>query len=410
MMAHTTFLLFLAPIALRRAGGGAEASFVFAASALAMLVAVVPAGWVADRHPRRQVMHAGLVLLSACFLSLILPMAGTNGILLASILAGAGLALLVVPFFAYVADVLDASALPRAYGMVGTLAVLGAAGGPLAGAAIFHLAPDEGAGIAMMAWGLALLCLLAGWLTVALPHATRAVSLAEPTAPIGRAPLRTLVGFSLLFGFIGLSFGLTLPYFALYFLGHEGLTNEAWGILLGVGTAASALALLGAGKFGTRYTTSRFLIGSQGAAAVAALAFIFPLPAGILAAAYVGRTFFAGAYSPIVNASLMEQMPPSARGRAHGWTSLAWNVGWGIGALAGAGILAKYGGILFTLGALAGLVGTLLSVTMIRSQAQGAGKPGNASSIPLRETPSHLPHTERSADAAPGGIPGLGGP
>src|SRR5436309_497635 len=103
-----TFAYYLAPIALREIGVRDHAAWVFSGLAVAMMLTVLPAGWLADRVPRRRVFAAGLVLQALVMVPLLIQPT-LSGILLGTALTGIGLGLSLVSFNSYVADLLAAS-------------------------------------------------------------------------------------------------------------------------------------------------------------------------------------------------------------------------------------------------------------------------------------------------------------
>lgn len=364
--AQNTYLFFVAPIAIAQRGASSWGPLVFAGSALATMLAVVPAGKLADRHPRRRVMRAGLTLLGLAYVPVLLDTGGgARGEVIASLLSGTGLALLTVSFNSYVADLLAASDMSSAYGRAGAVAILGSASGPFVGALVFHLAPKPSLGLLACCVLFALVGFAGALLSLALPTQARLVPddiMAQGTTA-RRSPVLAV---SFFYVFVGASFGLTMPYFAQYFLGPLALSAEAWGYLLAAGTVASASAFLVAGATGRRFSASPILLGGQALGALVALAFLFPVAAPVLGAAYVARTFVVNGFSPLVNALLMSRVSPSGRGVAQGWASFAWNAGWAAGALVGGSLLARWGGGTFVAGGALGLLGALVGVTLLR--------------------------------------------
>ncbi|MFA5862158.1 MAG: MFS transporter [Candidatus Thermoplasmatota archaeon] len=361
--AQNTYLFFVAPIALAQHGAQTWGPLVFAGSALATMLAVVPAGQLADRYPRRRVMRAGLALLALAYVPVLLDASAPRGEIIASILSGTGLALLIVSFNSYVADLLAASEMSSAYGRAGAVAILGSASGPFVGALVFHLAPTP-------AIGLVVCCVLFGLagvggmlLSLALPTQARLAADDVPARPAAKSPVLAV---SFLYVLVGVSFGLTTPYFAQYFLEWLSFSPESWGYLLAAGTVASAGAFLVSGALGRRFPMTKLLLGGQALAALATLPFLLPLAAVALGATYVARTFLANGFSPLINALMMSRVPASRRGVAQGWTSAAWNAGWAVGALAGGALLARWGGGAFVAGGTIGLIGAVVGVTMLR--------------------------------------------
>lgn len=378
MTAHTTFIFYLAPVALRAGEVAGRDAWVFSGTALATVLAVLPAGRLADAWPRRRVLRIGMALLALSYAPLLVdPTLG--GILLATALTGTGLAFLFVSFTSYVADLLAQSEASGAFGLSGALAILASALGPFAASLVFRVMPDDLVAIKANALLFGLAAALGALVTLLLPRAPRtranATTLAPPDASApGREALRAALPIGVLYVLMGAGYGMMLPYYAVYFLDHVRLGSEEWGYLLAAATVAGALGSIVAGRLGRRAPHATML-GTQGAHVALNLAFAFPLAGWLLGAAYVARNLPATGVAPIANALLMGRAGAGTRGRAQAYASLAWNVGWTLGAAAGGILLARLGGLLFPLAALMGLAGTLLAVLQLR-RARSPAPPG----------------------------------
>lgn len=363
MTAHTTFIFYLAPVALRAGGVAGRDAWVFSGTALATILAVLPAGRLADAWPRRRVLRIGMGLLALSYAPLLLdPTFG--GVLLATALTGTGLAFLFVSFTSYVADLLAQREASGAFGVSGALAILASALGPFAASLVFRASPGELAALKVNAVLFGLAALAGALVTLRLPQAPRLVTGA---ARGGKAPgaLQAAGPIVLLYLLMGAGYGMMLPYYAVYFLDHVRLDNEQWGYLLAAATVAGALGSVVAGRLGRRDPHAT-MVGTQLVHAALNLAFAFPLAAWLLGAAYVARNLAATGVAPIANALLMARAGEATRGRAQAVASLAWNVGWAAGAAGGGLLLARYGGLVFPLAALLGLAGAVLSVAQLR--------------------------------------------
>lgn len=357
MTAHTTYMYYLAPIALRAAGIEGRDSVIFAAIAIAMGAIVVPAGRLADRIPRRYVMRLGLFLLSLAYLPLLLPITFA-GVLAGTLSTGFGLAFLFVSFQSYVADLLRHEERGAAYGRAGALSVLASALGPFLAALVFRALSDEMLGLRVNGVLFGLSGVLGIALTTTLPS-VRAVR--PPPQERGRwhEAARAAGPVALVYVLMGAGYGMTAPYFTVYFLDHLRWENDAWGYLLAAGTLASSLGSFAAGEASRR--VSPISVSVLGQALLLASSTLFLLPfAALYAVAFLGRSAFAATTAPSMNALLMQRARPARRAEASGYTSLAWNAGWATGAALGGAVLAARGGALFPIGgalALAGVAG-----------------------------------------------------
>lgn len=366
--AHTTFTYYLVPLALRAAGILGRDAFVFAGVAVAMGALVVPAGRLADRVPRRRVLRAGVALLGLAFATL-LPPPSLAWILLGTALTGAGLAFLFVSFNSYVADLLAGSARSAAYGRTTALSILGGALGPILAALVLRQA---GAGLPGIRWcaalfGIATLAAVA--LTWGLPSAR------EPRAGVvrPRPDLRAVGPVMTLYVLMGAGYGMTTPYFAVFFLDHVRLAGETWGYALGAATALSALGSFAAGRVAARARPAAIALAGQAGVLASSVAFLAPLSAASLAGAYLARSAFASTTVPMVSTTLMERVSPEVRAESQGYSSLAWNVGWMVGAGTGAALLARVGGGVFPMGSALAFAGVAAGVVLMgKASSRGA--------------------------------------
>ena len=362
--AQNSYLFYVAPIALRAAGVVGHDNLAFAASAFATMLTTVPAGRLADRFPRRRVLRIGLALLALAYAPIALATALPN-VVLASLLSGAGLAFLATSFFAYVADVLAAQERSVGYGQAGAIAILGSALGPFAGALVFGLAAGNDIAALRTCAALFSLAAIVGLaLTLALPHQPR---IFPGPGGVSAFASRTMRGVVALYVILGVAFGLTTPYFSVYFLGPLHMAASTWGVVLAAGTVSSAVGYYAAGRIGRGSRAVPVLLVGQVVGALCVMPFALSTQSFALSAAYVARVLFANMFGPIVSALLMVSVDAGSRATASGWSSLAWNAGWTIGAIAGGPLLDAYGGAVFVAGGALGVVAALASATLLRS-------------------------------------------
>jgi predicted MFS family arabinose efflux permease len=368
MTAHTTFIFYLAPVGLRVAGVLGRDAWVFSGTAVATMLAVLPAGRLADALPRRRVLRVGLGLLALSYAPLLVAPT-FPGILLATAFSGTGLAFLFVSFTSYVADLLSRGEVSSAYGVSGALAILAGALGPFVGSLLFRAAPDELLALRLNA-ALFGAGALAGLLLTFLLPAVRAPGKAREAGKDG-SDARAALPVVWMYLLMGAGYGMMLPYFAVYFLDALRLSPGTWGLLLAASTLAGAVGSVAAGRLG-RGHPHLTLLGGQAVHAFACLAFLLPAGAALLGLAYVVRNLFATGVAPVANALLAVRARPAGRARAQAYASLAWNLGWALGAVAGGVLLGVLGGALFPLAALLGLAGAALGVLALR---RGAARP-----------------------------------
>lgn len=364
--AHMTYMYYLAPLALRHAGVAGRDAVIFSLVAVAMGLAVIPAGRLADRHPRRRVHRAGLLLLAASYAGLLVP--GLASVALGTIASGIGLALLFVSFQSYIADLLDGSDRAVAYGRAGALAILASAAGPFLAALLLRAIPDPTLALRANALLFAAAGATGALLTLALPS-TRT----PPQEPAERGrwhhAARAAAPIAILYLFMGAGYGMTAPYFTVYFLDHVGLAPETWGYLLAAGTIASAAGSTLAGSLARRIASAHVATAGMTGLLLASLVFAYPAPALALALGFLARSFFSTTVAPGMSATMMARARLARRAETQAYGSLAWNIGWATGAAAGGVVLARAGGSAFPLGAAIALAGVTIGAAMLRARA-----------------------------------------
>ncbi len=384
IIAQTTFIYFLAPVALLRADMVTAASLVFVVSAGATILAVVPAGRYCDRRPRRDGLRLGFLLIFIGYLAFVVAPLELPGLLITAGFVGAGLGVSVISFNSYIADLMAEEGRGRAYGRSGAASVLASAAGPLVAAAVIAVLPGptqdlQAAGLLVVAGQV-----VAFLLTVPL-HSVRthdSPAAFNPNPPADTA-LKAIFVLNLL---TGLGIGMTAPYYAVHFLSGLGVPGPQWGYLLAAATVAGAAGVFLSGRVADVLSARTIVVGGQGLHLAAALAFLAPGPTLFLMAAYMTRTFFANAVSPVTNMVLMSRTAATVRGRSMGWTSLALNAGWGFGAVVGGLTYPLLGGRMFPVGAAFTVLGAVAGFAvlerrfLVRPARGGLARPASASS------------------------------
>lgn len=365
LTAHTTYMYYLAPIALREGGLAADA-LIFSLVAIAMGLSVVPAGRLADNIPRRYVMRWGLALLGVAYVGVILP-PSLLAVVAGTIATGIGLAFLFVSFQSYVADLLHASRRGVAYGRAGALGVLASAAGPFLAAIVFRATSDPRLALQVNGVLFAVAAFAGILLTTRLPS-VRAPEHAPVERGHWRDAARAAAPAALVYLFMGAGYGMTAPYFTVYFLDALRYASESWGYLLAAGTVLSALGSMAAGELGRRMPAIRVALVGMAGLLASSLLFALPLHAAFFAVGFLGRSLFSTTVGPAISALTMERARPARRAEAQSYASLAWNAGWATGGAVGAALLVAVGGALFPLGGLLALLGAALGALMLRRE------------------------------------------
>lgn len=358
--AHVTFMYDLVPLALRAGGLAGREAWLFSGVAVAMGLTVVPAGWLADRVPRRRVLRAGVALLALAYAALLVP-ASMGALLAGTAASGIGLGLLFVSFQSYVADLLVGPERGAAYGKSAAFGVLAGAAGPFLASLVYGRMGGGVAGVHAAAALFAVITAAALALTWGLPTA--------PRRPVARADarvdLRAISPVMVLYLLVGAGYGMTNPYFAVYFLDHVGIGGEAWGYALAAGTALGAAGSWLAGQGAQRRGITVALVGQSGVL-LASASMLLPLGTAALLAGYLVRSLALSTNAPVVSVTLMERVGESTRAQAHGWSSLAWNAGWAVGGAVGGMALAGLGVASFLVGAAVSFLGVALGTWLLR--------------------------------------------
>lgn len=345
---QTTFIFFLAPVALEVAGITGGAPWVFGASALFTTLSVVPAGRLADRFTRRSVLTLGLAITALSAVPLVWAPMRLDFIVAAAALVGGGFGFTVIAFNAYVADLLSADRMVAGYGRSGTASVFASAAGPIAAAAIMAPAAPM-VGIRAVALAFAAAAGVGAILSASLPSTKTATTPPSfnPNPPEPDA-VRPIMILNLL---LGMGIGMTAPYYALFFLGTLRTPEATWGLILAAGTAAGALGFWLAGRLVVGMSARSIILAGQTAHVLVTLAFLMPAGLFAMAGAYLLRTVLMATVGPLTNTIVMTRTAVALRGQALGYTNLALNAGWGAGAVAGGLLLPIVGGALFPIGA-----------------------------------------------------------
>ena len=166
---------------------------------------------------------------------------------------------------------------------------------------------------------------------------------------------------------MGAGYGMTAPYFTVFFLDHVGMPNEHWGYLLAGGTVASAAGSLLAGDIGRRSSGQGVAVVGMVGLVLSSLVLAFPVALAFLALGFLGRSLFSTTVAPGMAAVIMSRAKSGRRAEAQAYGSLAWNVGWAVGGALGGRLLALLDGRLFAVGGLLALAGVVLGVTLLRA-------------------------------------------
>jgi MFS family permease len=352
LLAWTCHGIFAVSFNLYLLEAGFRESFVGSAislNGLGMALAAIPAGLLADRWGRRRSLALGAGL-DAVGQFVRVTFTTPDLILAGSLLAGVGQAVMAIasaPFMSEHSTPRERTHLFSTFfavtllaGVVGSVmggelpALLGRLDGAL------HL--DRVHAFRVALWVGALLgaaaCLpllrLPGLVEMTISHAD-----GGPT-PVER---RRLIPIGLNAFLIGAGAGLVIPFMNLYFANRFGCTSSQIGMFFSMAAVLTAAASLLGPALARRFGMLRTAIAAQ----VLSLPFLVTLGfedrLGVAVAAFWMRATLMQASTPLVQAYVMEALPPSLRARSASLITLVWNCGWAFSATVSGVVIQRFG-------------------------------------------------------------------
>ncbi len=321
--------------------GGFDAAFVGRAvslHAVGVALAAIPAGFLADRWGRTRTLVLGALVDGAGQLARVAWLDG--GVVLgASFVSGAGgsmLAVAAAPFITEHSSPRERTHLFSAY--FASVLAAGVVGSMLGGwipAALNALPGALGPG-PLVSFRIALLLGGLFVLGAALPlrAAARAGEAPSTPAPLGvsRADLRLLAPTALNALLIGAGAGLVIPFMNLYFAQRFACSSGQIGSFFSAAQIVTAFASLLGPAIARRFGKLRTAVASQLLSLPFLVTLGFERHLGIAVAAFLARATLMQASTPLVNAFVMEVLPPHLRARASSLINLVWNIGWAVSA------------------------------------------------------------------------------
>ena len=318
-----------------------------ASSAIGTVVAALPAGWLADRWGRRRTLMLGAVLEGVGHL---LRASSTDPaiVLGAGFVAGMGQSLFQIaaaPFLTEHSTPRERTHLFSAFFASALLA--GVFGNALGGALpvwVRALVPGT-------SWFVAYrVVLLAGGVcaaATALPLLALRGLAEEKRAQDAPAPpaheTRKLVPIALNAALIGCGAGLVIPFMNLYFKHRFECSSAQIGTFFSIAQVLTAIAALSAPAMARRFGKLRTAVASE----LLSLPFLVTLGREqhlpVAVAAFWLRATFMQASTPLLQAFVMEVLPPELRARSTSLNNMLWNLGWAVSATLAGAIIARFG-------------------------------------------------------------------
>lgn len=316
-------------------------------SGIGMGLAALPAGVLAERWGRRRCLIAGMTI-EALALALRVATLSEAPILAASLAFGVGQAMCAISAAPYIAEHSSSHERTHLFStFFATEMLAGVVGNFLGGWVPRLIAPlpfvngfVHGERVTLtIAAGLVLvatlpLLLLPGYREVSHVHG------AAPTPRGDRARLTPIAVNALL---IGLGAGLVIPFMNLYFANRFACSTAQIGTFFSAAQVTTGLAALLGPLLARRFGRLRTAVASQ----VLSLPFLVTLGAethlGIAVGAFLVRATLMQAGMPLVNAFIMESLPPGMRARSTSINNTAWNAGWAASAALAGWMIREFG-------------------------------------------------------------------
>lgn len=330
--------------------GGFRESFVgHAVSAMGtgLALAALPAAWLANRFGRRRclILGASVDAISLVVRSITIHPGLVIG---AGFVAGTGQALIAIaaaPFLTEHSTSRERTHLFSAYFAIQLLA--GVFGSLLGGIlphglerlSLLHLDQFHAYRVTLI---LGALLELAAALPLLALHGRE-----EPiraTAGDGRrATGRQLSGIVVFAFLLGSGAGLVIPFMNLYFATRFACSSAQIGVFFSLAQVSTALAALIGPAIARRYGRLRTAVTSQFLSLPFLLTLGFEQHLTVAVIAFWLRATFMQASMPLLNAFLMEAMPPNQRARATSLMNLLWNIGWAVSATLSGSMIQRFG-------------------------------------------------------------------
>ena len=332
--------------------GGFNESFVgrvISLNGLGLAIAALPAGVLADRWGRRRSLLLG-ALLEGSGLMVRATTMDPFAIYAASFLAGSGQALLAIaaaPFLTEFSTPRERTHLFSAF--FATALVASVVGSILGGwlPVTFRQLPTGLRPDLLHSYRIALVIGASIALAASVPlirlRGTREEPIVHPqggSKPEFRRRLATIAVNAFL---IGAGAGLVIPFMNLYFATRFGCSSGQIGMFFSIAQIFTAAAALLGPAVARRYGKLRTATASE----LLSLPFLITLGAErhlpISVAAFWVRATLMQASAPLIQAFVMEVLPPALRARSSSLNNLVWNAGWATSATLAGVIIQRFG-------------------------------------------------------------------
>jgi len=318
-----------------------------ASSAFGLVVAALPAGWLAERWGRRNTLMLGVLLEAAGHAVRALSVSEPT-VLGAGFVAGLGQAF----FQIAAAPFLTEHSTPRERTHLfstffASALIAGVIGNALGGAlppAVRSLVPGlnlfESYRVALL---IGAVLAAAGSLPLLALRGLVEPRLSHEEAPPPPHEARRLWPIALNSLLLGTGAGLVIPFMNLYFHNRFASTSAQIGLFFSVAQVFTAIASLAAPAIGARFGRLRTAIASE----LLSLPFLLTLGTEghlpVAVGAFWIRATLMQAATPLLQSYVMEVLPPSLRARSSSLNNMVWNVGWAVSSSVAGLIIERFG-------------------------------------------------------------------
>ncbi|WP_019156201.1 MFS transporter [Robertmurraya massiliosenegalensis] len=351
---------------------------VISLTSLATALILVPAGMISDRFGRKKVMLIGSILTGFVFLlrgifeaqSLLLILAFVTGLTMAFITVSS------IPWLAENSKPLQRVHLFSMYSavMTGASVIGNLFGGIFTDLFSLFLSPLMSIRLTLIIAGL---FYFFSFIPIAKFKETREIK-QEKKIPWKEKVHQQREGFKMIFLFaiaqliIGIGAGLVIPYLNLYFADRFMASNSIIGIIISLGQAATAIAMIIGPLMVRKFGEVKAVVILQLSSLPFLLLTAYTENLVLAAVGFLFRQALMNAGNPIQTSLMMSKVNDSVKGLANSINQMVFNLGWAVMGPVSTGIVVMYGAywgyaMVFTITASLYLIGSIYFLTVFKS-------------------------------------------
>ena len=349
--------------------GGFRESFVghaVSAMGIGLAVTALPAAWLANRFGRRRCLIAGSTIEALALIVRSLTI-DPGVVIAAGLVAGTGQALIAIAAAPYLSEHSSPRERTHLFSAFFAIDLLAMVAGSLLGGVLPHAL--ERLGVPALdrfhAYRVTLVIGAVLELAAAVPllmlRGLREEPIVSTPDPDRHETGRRFGGIGAFAFLIGCGAGLVIPFMNLYFQSRFACSSAQIGVFFSLAQVSTALAALIGPVVALRHGRLRTAMISQFLSLPFLLTLGFERRLEVAVVAFWLRATFMQASMPLLNAFLMEALPPAQRARATSLMNLLWNTGWAVSATLSGALIQRFGYVVpFTVTGLLYLIATLL--------------------------------------------------